>query len=86
MGLLNLKLMFQLQPDLKVLERQFFNLFDIYFFVSQCGLDYAKDEPLKILNPGMFGLTDSRDVIPLLRFSRHFSLCFCRDGNRDGCR
>ena len=69
MGLLNVKLMFQLQPDLKVLERQSSNLCDIYFFVSQCGLDYAKDEPLKILNPGLFGLTDLRDIIPFLRFS-----------------
>ena len=56
--------MFQLQPDLKVLEGQSSNLYDIYFFVSQCGLDYAKDEPLKILNPGLYGLTDLRDIIP----------------------
>ena len=67
MGLLNVKLMFQLQPDLKVLERQSSNLCDIYFFVSQCGLDYAKDEPLKILNP-VFGSTDLRDIILFLRF------------------
>ena len=68
MGLLNLKLMFQLQPDLKVLEGQSSNLYDIYFFVSQCGLDYAKDEPLKIFNPGLYGATDLRDIILLLGF------------------
>ena len=62
-------MMFKLQPDLKVLERQFSNLCDIYFFVSQCGLDYAKDDPLKILHPGLYGLTDLRDIIPFLRFS-----------------
>ena len=72
MGLLNLKLMFQLQPDLKVLEGQSSNLYDIYFFVSQCGLDYVKDEPLKILNPGLFGLTDLRDIIPFFVPSLRF--------------
>ena len=69
MGLLNVKLVFQLQPDLKVLEQQSLYLCDIYFFVSQCGLDYAKDDPLKILHPGLYGLTDLRDIIPFLRFS-----------------
>ena len=55
-------MMLKLQPDLKVLEQQSSNLCNIYFFDGQCGLDYAKDEPLKILNPSLLGLTDLRDI------------------------
>ena len=57
-------MMLKLQPDLKVLEQQSSNLCNIYFFDGQCGLDYAIDEPLKIFNPGLYGLTDLRDIIP----------------------
>ena len=66
--------MVQFQPNLRVLELKSSSLQIVYCLDSLSGMDYTKDEPLKILNPGLFGLTDFRDIIPFLRFPLQRSL------------
>ena len=68
----NVILAVQFQPNLRSSSLQ---LVFVYCLDSLSGMDYAKDEPLKILNPGLFGLTDLRDIIPFLRFLTGMTPC-----------